>query len=104
MRANRSVTRVWKSLRAETPHLKQLPSEYLKQHVWWTTQPMEEPDPRTHLLDTFKWMGWDRLLFATDYPHWDFDDPSLALPLPIPEAERRAFFHDNAHTLYGARA
>jgi predicted TIM-barrel fold metal-dependent hydrolase len=49
-------------------------------------------------------MGWDRLLFATDYPHWDFDDPSLALPLPIAEAERRAFFHDNACALYGVKA
>ena len=98
------LDKVWKSLKAETPHLKHLPSEYLKQHVWWTTQPMEEPDPRSHLLDTIRWMGWDRLLFATDYPHWDFDDPSLALPLPIAEVERRAFFHDNAYALYGVKA
>jgi predicted TIM-barrel fold metal-dependent hydrolase len=98
------LDKVWKSLRAETPHLKRLPSEYLKQHVWWTTQPMEEPEPRTHLLDTIKWMGWDRLLFATDYPHWDFDDPLLALPLPIAESERSAFFRDNALAVYGAKA
>jgi uncharacterized protein len=98
------LDKVWKSLRSETPHLKRLPSEYLKQHVWWTTQPMEEPEPRAHLLDTIKWMGWDRLLFATDYPHWDFDDPSLALPLPIAEAERLAFFRENALALYGVKA
>ena len=98
------LDKTWKALKAETPHLKQLPSEYLKQQVWWTTQPMEEPEPRTELLDTIKWMGWDRLLFATDYPHWDFDDPSLAMPLPIAEAERRAFFRDNALALYGVKA
>ena len=49
-------------------------------NVWLTTQPMEEPEPRAHLRDTIEWIGWDRLLFATDYPHWDFDDPAHALP------------------------
>jgi predicted TIM-barrel fold metal-dependent hydrolase len=98
------LDKTWKALKAETPHLKRLPSEYLKQQVWWTTQPMEEPEPRTDLLDTIKWMGWDRLLFATDYPHWDFDDPALAMPLPIAEAERRAFFRENALAVYGVAA
>ena len=91
----------WKALKTETPHLKLLPSEYMRSRVWWTTQPMEEPEPREHLLDTIGWMGWDRLLFATDYPHWDFDDPAHALPLRISEDERRAFFLGNASTVYG---
>ncbi|QGY05871.1 amidohydrolase [Methylobacterium mesophilicum SR1.6/6] len=98
------LDKAWSTLRAETPHLKRLPSEYLREHVWWTSQPMEEPEPRAHLLDTIQWMGWDRLLFATDYPHWDFDDPAHALPLKIGEAERRGFFSGNAHALYGVAA
>ena len=88
-------------LRSETPGLRRLPSEYLHDQVWLTTQPMEEPEPREHLLDTIGWIGWDRLLFATDYPHWDFDDPAHALPLRIGEAERHAFFIGNARALYG---
>jgi uncharacterized protein len=98
------LDKTWKALRAETPHLKRLPSEYLREHVWWTTQPMEEPEPRSHVLDTIGWMGWDRLLFATDYPHWDFDDPAQALPLPISEDQRRLFFRENAFALYGIEA
>jgi predicted TIM-barrel fold metal-dependent hydrolase len=98
------LDKVWKTLRAETPHLKQSPSEYMRQHVWWTTQPMEEPDPREHLLDTIEWMGWDRLLFATDYPHWDFDDPAHALPFKITDAQRQQFFLGNARALYGVDA
>ena len=45
------------------------------------TQPIEEPEPRTQLAEVFDWMGWDRILFATDYPHWDYDDPARALPI-----------------------
>ena len=33
-------------LRSELPHLKKKPSEYLREHVWWSTQPMEEPDDK----------------------------------------------------------
>jgi predicted TIM-barrel fold metal-dependent hydrolase len=98
------LDKAWKTLRAETPHLTELPSESMLRHVWWTTQPMEEPEPRQHLLDTIGWMGWDRLLFATDYPHWDFDDPAHALPLRITEDQRRAFFLDNARAVYGVDA
>jgi predicted TIM-barrel fold metal-dependent hydrolase len=65
----------WAVLRAELPRVKRPPSEYIRSQVWFTTQPMEEPDPREHLLDTMEWMGWDRLLVATDYPHWDFTIP-----------------------------
>ncbi|MBV9249055.1 MAG: amidohydrolase [Acetobacteraceae bacterium] len=95
------LDKLWKTLRAETPRLKRLPSEYLHRHVWLTTQPMEEPATRAHVLDTIDWIGWDRLLFATDYPHWDYDDPAQALPLPIPEQKRRDFFLNNAMALYG---
>ncbi len=85
----------------ETPHLKRLPSEYIRDHVWLTTQPMEEPDTRKHLLDTIEWIGWDKLLFATDYPHWDWDDPARALPLPLGEAQRQKLFLGNAKAVYG---
>ncbi len=94
----------WKRLRAETPYLTRLPSEYIRDHVWFTTQPMEEPDPREHLRDTIDWIGWDRLIFATDYPHWDFDDPAHALPLAIDDEQRRKFFIGNARTVYGLNA
>ena len=68
--------------------------------VWLTTQPMEEPQPREHVLDAIDWIGWDRLLFATDYPHWDYDDPTQVLPMPLPEQQRRDFFFNNAMKLY----
>jgi predicted TIM-barrel fold metal-dependent hydrolase len=81
--------------------LRRLPSEYVREQVWLTTQPMEEPERRRHLTDAIGWIGWDRLLFATDYPHWDFDDPATALPIAVDEPQRNRLFRDNAIALYG---
>jgi predicted TIM-barrel fold metal-dependent hydrolase len=91
----------WSRLRSETPHLKRPPSDYIRDHVWLTTQPMEEPEKRKHFHDIVEWIGIDRLLFATDYPHWDFDDPLWAVPVKLDDAARQALFLDNAKALYG---
>ena len=94
------LDKIWSGLRAETPFLKRPPSEYLREHVWLTTQPMEEPPVPGQLRDTIDWIGIDRLLFATDYPHWDYDDPQAALPVRLSKEERQAFFIGNARRLY----
>ncbi|MGA8901899.1 amidohydrolase family protein, partial [Bradyrhizobium sp.] len=91
----------WKRLKSEVPHVKRLPSETIREHIWWTTQPMEDPERRDHLFDVVEWVGWDKLLFATDYPHWDFDEPSRVLPPGVSDAKREAFYLGNAKKLYG---
>ena len=98
------LDKIHASLRSETPHLERLPSEYLRDHVWMTTQPMEEPNPSIHLRDTIDWIGLDRLLFATDYPHWDYDDPLTAMPLKLSKEEQAAFLFGNAQRLYAPQA
>jgi len=97
------LDKLWHRMRDEIPHVTRPPSELIQEHVWLTTQPMEEPEPREHLLDTIEWIGWDKLLFATDYPHWDFDDPARALPLKLSKERRENFFLGNALDLYGLR-
>ena len=67
----------WKRMKDEVPHLKRAPSEYLREHFWVSTQPMEEAEEPDHVIDVMEWIGWDKILFASDYPHWDFDDPFL---------------------------
>ena len=86
--------------RSEVPHLKRRPSEYVKEHFWFTTQPIDEPDEGKHLRSLIDWVGVDRLLFSSDYPHWDFDDPRFAFKTPLTEAERRKIFNGNARALY----
>ena len=86
----------WQHMRAETPHLKRPPSEYVREHVWFTTQPMEEPEKPEHLADIVEWLGWDRLMYSSDYPHWDFDDPRQTFKFRLTEEQKAKLFRDNA--------
>jgi len=95
------MDRVWRRLRSEVPHLKRLPSEYLRDHFWFTTQPIDEPERDEDLIDLFDQVGWDRIMLSTDYPHWDFDDPSQLLRRGATHAQRLAVFRDNARGFYG---
>jgi uncharacterized protein len=88
-------------MRKETPHVKRPPSEYVRRNVWFTTQPIEEPETPRHLEDIIDWIGWDRLLFSTDYPHWDFDHPRYAFKFKLDDDKRGMIFRDNAKALYG---
>jgi len=94
------MDRIWERMRAETPHLKRPPSEYLREHFWFATQPIEEPENPQHLLDVFEWIGWDRIMYSSDYPHWDFDDPRFAIRVKLSDEQRRKLFRDNARALY----
>jgi uncharacterized protein len=94
------LDRNWKRMRSGLPHLKQAPSEYLRQHFWVTTQPMEEPENPAHLVDLMTAIGFDRILFSSDYPHWDFDDPFVVVPPSLGDERRRQIYSGNAQTLY----
>ena len=95
------LDKLWHRLRVELPHVKRPPSDYIRDHIWLTTQPMEEPAVKSRALDAIDWIGWDRLLFVTDYPHWDYDDPGHVLPAGVDPERRRSFFLYSARALYG---
>jgi predicted TIM-barrel fold metal-dependent hydrolase len=89
----------YRALRKETPWLRRLPSEYARDHIRLTTQPLEDPPNRAHLHAVLEAIdGEHTLLFATDYPHWDFDNPEL---IHLPEAWRERVMGENARELYG---
>ena len=94
------LDKIFERNRAELSHLKSRPSDYMRRHVWVSTQPMEEPDDRRHVLDSMEWIGWDRLLFASDYPHWDFDDPFRAFPAGVTPERHRQICTENAKAVY----
>ncbi len=91
----------WKQLREEAPLLRRLPSEYVREHFWVTTQPMEEPAQRQHFHELLEQLNMnDRLMFATDYPHWDFDAPDRCFPVELAVPLKRAILAENARALY----
>jgi predicted TIM-barrel fold metal-dependent hydrolase len=91
----------YKGLRAEVPWLTRKPSETIQECFRATTQPMEEPPDSKHLLSIIEMIGRDHfLLFATDYPHWDFDAPDRALPAVVPKELQRRIFSQNAREVY----
>jgi len=95
------LDRAWKKLRDEVPELKRLPSEYIREHFWITTQPIEEPPKQEYFDQLLAQLGLDdRLMFATDYPHWDFDSPDQALPKSLSPTLKRKIMAENARALY----
>ena len=95
------LDRSWRRLRDEAPHLRELPSTSIDRHIWLTTQPMEEPARPEHFLQLLDELGGaERLLFATDYPHWDFDSPDQALPVRLAPDVERKIMSENAQSLY----
>jgi predicted TIM-barrel fold metal-dependent hydrolase len=81
----------------------QLPSHYFKTNVWWTIE-TEEPE----LVEAAEFIGADRFLFATDYPH---DDPGgtmkfkdvelLAANTRFSEADKERIRSENACEVFG---
>ncbi len=93
----------WAKLRDEVPDLQRKPSDYLRTNLWYATQPVEEPEHPDDLRRVFEWIGWDRMVYSSDYPHWDFDDPHLAWRFQMTEVEKRQLLHDNALSVYSFR-
>ncbi len=95
------LDRAWMRMRSEVPHVKRPPSEYIRERIWISTQPMEESPRPQDVPATMADVGWDRLLFASDYPHWDFDDPKFGLPPSLTAEQRDRIRFGNAQALYG---
>ncbi len=92
----------WKGLRREVPWLDRLPSEMIRESVRLTAQPLDAPDDEpARLLEVLDRLGSDRMLmFATDYPHHQFDDLALAAPAGLSTDALGRFLGGNALDTY----
>lgn len=93
----------YKGNRTECPWLKRLPSEYIHDQCRYSTQPIDEPQNPEHLIQLLDMIDASQtVLYATDFPHWDFDNPKIVLK-DVPAAMRERIFIGNALDLYGDR-
>ena len=93
----------WKQLRSEIPHLGRPPSEVIAERLYVSTQPIEEPSRPADFGVLMEHLGslTSHLMLASDYPHWDGDNPDVVLPASLPAEVKRAIRFDNAAALYG---
>lgn len=97
------LDRLYPALKAEVPHLTELPSAVILAHCYFSTQPIEEPENHAHLLQMFALLRAEKtVIFASDYPHWDFDNPLTAFAF-FPKELKRRIFVDNVVDFYGPR-
>jgi len=90
----------YKGLRREIPWARRLPSEYFRDHVWVSTQPLELTPDRHQVIELLGWIGAeDWLVFSSDYPHWDSDELEH-LRGRLPKGWHDNVFCKNAMRLY----
>jgi predicted TIM-barrel fold metal-dependent hydrolase len=85
------------------PLLDRRPSEYMKESFYFGTQPLEEPPRKSYFADIIEMLGGaDRLLYASDYPHSDYDVPTAIGDLPgLSDADKRKILGANAEAVFG---
>jgi len=76
-------SKFWKGLRSEVPWISDPPAEIVRERVRVTLQPFDAPQDAAAIDRLIEQIGSeDMLLFATDYPHWQFDGDQ-AIPAGI---------------------
>ena len=85
---------------SEAPTLKKLPSDYIRD-MYFTSQPLERHNIKL-LQSTMEAMNAEtQLLYASDWPHWDFDSPASIWDLPfLDEEAKRNILGGNANRIF----
>jgi uncharacterized protein len=73
--------------------------------MYFATQPVEEPENLGDLVTMMNlYDGEDNTIFASDWPHHDFDHPAKVYQVPFSNEVRRKVFGENALRLFNIDA
>jgi predicted TIM-barrel fold metal-dependent hydrolase len=93
----------WRDLRSSVPWVRRPPSEYVAESVRLTTQPMDDVGKREHFQVILEMAHAERtLMFSSDYPHYDNDNPFTAMAA-LPVEVRDRVRSENALDTFGNR-
>lgn len=94
-----NLNKKWKGLRREIPWVNRPPSELIREHIRFSTTPVDMGPP-AHMKQILDWLGTDDILmFASDYPHLHHDDIDGLLAL-MPETMRANVMAETARRWY----
>jgi predicted TIM-barrel fold metal-dependent hydrolase len=82
-------------MKRESSWVRRRPSEYLRERLGVSTQPVESSiDDRRRLLDYLTAVEGiqEMLCFSSDYPHWDADEPTFIGTILPPEWHQEVFY------------
>jgi predicted TIM-barrel fold metal-dependent hydrolase len=88
----------WRGLRSEIPWVDRAPAEIVRDHIRLTVQPLDGP-PEVVERAIEHLRSDDMLLYASDFPHWQFDgdDP---MPAGLPADLKRKILVENPRATY----
>ena len=73
--------KTWRGVRAEVPWVKRSPAETIRENIRLTVQPFDAPRDNDVVERLIEQIDSDRmLLFASDYPHWQFEGDAVLPP------------------------
>ncbi|MBX6741071.1 MAG: amidohydrolase [Acetobacteraceae bacterium] len=94
------LQKTWKGVRFEIPWVDRPPAELVRDQVRLTVQPLDAPDDPgvvQRVLDHLR--SDEMLLWASDWPHWQFDGDA-AVPPGIPESLLPKLIRENPLATY----
>lgn len=97
------MDRDYRQRQFDAPLLDRKPSAYVRDQWYFGTQPLEEFDDPTHLEHFVDIIGEESIVFASDYPHFDFDDPTSVVSkyLNVDTEKRERILAGNAKNALG---
>ena len=95
------LAKFWRGVRSEVPWLRESPAEIARRHIRLTTAPFDAPEDAATVARLMDQLGSEEmLLFASDWPHWQWDGAAPPLPAGITPALATKLTQDNPRSTY----